>query len=70
MFHNLDLNLSVTSDEEAEEPFSEDEADPKVFLDAPCSTDCPGEPEAPVEGSSPSGPVGASPSVHSPAPDV
>ena len=69
-FPGLDLNFQVPSDEEAEESFSEDEADPKVFSDAPHSADCPGEPEAPVEASSPSWPVGASPFVHSPVPDV
>ena len=68
-FLGLDLNFQVPSDEEAEESFSEDEGDPKVFSDAPRSADCPGEPEAPAEASSPSWPVGASSFVHSPVPD-
>ena len=66
-FLDLDLNLPVPRDEEAKKPFSKGEADPKVLSDAPCSTDCPGEPEAPTEGSYP---VGASSSVHSPTLDV
>ena len=41
-----------------------------MFSDAPRSADCLGEPEAPAKASSPSWPVGASPSVHSPDPDV
>ena len=53
-FPGLDLNLQVPSDEEAEDPFSEGEANPKVFSDAPRSIDYLGEPEAPVEASSPS----------------
>ena len=69
-FPDLDLNLPVPSNEEAKEPFSEDEEDPKVFSDAPYSADCPGELKAPTKGSSPSWPVGPLPSVHGPAPDV
>ena len=61
-FPGLDLNIKVPSDEEAEESFSEGEADPKVFSNAPGSADCPREPEAHAEASSPS--------VHGPTPDV
>ena len=54
-FLGLDFNLQVLDEEEAEESVSEDEADPKVFPDAPSSVPFPGEVEAPTEvGSSPS----------------
>ena len=69
-FPDLDLNLPVPKDSEAKKPFSESEVDPKVLSDAPCFDDCPGNPDAPTEGSSPSWPAGASFSVHSPTPDI
>ena len=69
-FLGLDLNFQVPSKEEAEESFSEGEADPKMFSDAPNSVHCPGEPEISTKASSPSLPIRASSSVQSPASDV
>ena len=58
-FLGLDFNLQVPNEEEAEESISEDEADPKVFSEAPNSVPYLGETETPAEaGSSPS-PIGA-----------
>ena len=55
----MDFNLRVLDEEEAEESISKDEANPKVFPNAPSSGLFPGEAEAPSKaGSSPS-PTGA-----------
>ena len=62
-FPTLDLNFQVPSEEEVEESSSESEADPGTFSDAPCSADCPGDPEVPPEAGSPSLHVGAPSSV-------
>ena len=69
-FLSLDLNFQVPSEEEAEESSSKSVADPRIFLDAPRSTDCPGDPEVPAEDNSSSLHVGAPSSVQSPMSDV
>ena len=61
-FPNLDFNLQVPDEEEAEESVSKDETDPEVFYNTPSSVPLHGEAEIPAEaGSSPS-PIGALPS--------
>ena len=62
-FPSLDLNFQVPSEEEVEESLFEGEADPRMFSDAPRSTDCLREAENPAEASSPSLLVEASPSI-------
>ena len=61
-FIGLDFNFQVPDEEEAEESFSEDEADPGVFSDTPSSVPLPSEVEVPAEVGSPLSPARASPS--------
>ena len=63
VFLGLDFNFQVPTDGEAKESYSDDEANPVVFLDAPSSVPLPGEPEieVPAEASSPTSVVGTSP---------
>ena len=54
-FLGLDFNLQVPDEKKVEESVSENEADPKVFSDAPSSVPLPGEAEIPAKaGFSPS----------------
>ena len=64
VFLGLDFNFQVPTEGEAEESDSNDEADPVVFLDVPCSIPFPGEPEieAPTDACSPTSVIGTSPS--------
>ena len=61
-FPGLDFNLQVPDEEKAKESVFENEADPKVFSDAPSSVPLPGEAEIPAEAGFSLSPAGALPS--------
>ena len=50
VFPGLNLDFQVPAEEEAEESVFEDEADPRMFSDAPSFAPLPGKPEIPTEG--------------------
>ena len=60
----MDFNFQVPVEGEAEESYSDDEADPVVFSNAPSSVPLPGEPkiEASAKADSPTSVAGTSPS--------
>ena len=62
VFLGLNLDFQVLDEEEAEESVSKDEADPRMFSDAPSFAPLPGKPEIPAKAGPPLLPVGASPS--------